>query len=80
MLSSKLSFDLRMFFMNAAIGDLDSPSWAMLKVPSLFIFMTAGMEGNTKHASSFSRRGFTTSTICTAGHNQRQEIIGSFFS
>ena len=52
MLSSKLSLDLRMFFMNCAIGDLEAPSWAMLKVPSLFIFITAGMEGKTRQASS----------------------------
>ena len=35
----------------------------MEKVPSLFIFITAGMEGNTMHASRRSRSGLTTSTI-----------------
>ena len=35
----------------------------MEKVPSLLSFMTAGIEGNTMHASRRSRSGFTTSTI-----------------
>lgn len=64
MLSSKLSLDFRMFFMKAAIGDFDCPNCAMLKVPSLFIFMTAGIEGKTRQASRVSLSGFTTSTIC----------------
>lgn len=65
MLSSKLSFDLRMFFMNSATGERDWPSCDMENVPSLFSRITAGIEGKTKHASRESLRGCTTSTICT---------------
>jgi hypothetical protein len=46
----------------------DWPSWAMLKVPSLFSFMTAGMEGNTQQASSWSRTGATAATIWGGEH------------
>jgi hypothetical protein len=53
---------------------LDCPSCAMLNVPSLLSFMTAGMEGNTTHASRRSRWGATASTICSRSSSQ-QAII-----
>ena len=40
------------FFMKEAMADLDWPSCAMEKVPSLLRRITAGMEGKIRHASS----------------------------
>lgn len=55
---------LRADLMKSPMMDLLWPSCAMEKVPSLFSFMTAGMEGNTRHASRRSRWGPTTAVIC----------------
>ena len=59
------------FFMKDAMADLDWPSCAMEKVPSLLSLITAGMEGKMRHASSFSRRGWTTSTIFSASSSMK---------
>ena len=59
------------FFMKDAMADLDWPSCAMEKVPSLFRRITAGMEGKMRHASSCSRRGDTTSTIFSASSSMK---------
>ena len=59
------------FFMKDAMADLDWPSCAMEKVPSLFRRITAGMEGKMRHASSWSRRGVTTSTIFSASSSMK---------
>mmetsp|Transcript_14829 Transcript_14829/g.37004 ORF Transcript_14829/g.37004 Transcript_14829/m.37004 type:complete len:208 (-) Transcript_14829:391-1014(-) len=69
--SSKLSLFLRADLMKSPMMDLDWPSCAMEKVPSLFSFMTAGMEGKMRQASSFSRMGDTAWTILSASSSMK---------
>lgn len=51
------------------------PSCAMLNVPSLLSFITAGIEGKTTQASRLARTGDTAATICRKRYGEgRKEI------
>ena len=69
--SSKLSLFLRCAFMKSANADFPCPSCASENVPSLLSFMTAGIDGKTRHASSASRRGPTAATILSASSSMK---------
>ncbi len=57
-----------MLRIKSPMGELPPlPSWAMEKDPNLLSFITAGMEGNMRHASMVSRAGDTASTIWGGG-------------
>jgi len=43
----------------------------MLNVPSLLSFMTAGIDGSTRHASSRSRLGATAATTFSASSSMK---------
>ena len=76
--SSKLSLFLRCERMNSAKGDafppappLPAPICASENVPSLLSFMTAGIDGKIKQASSESRAAPTVSTIFSASSSMK---------
>ena len=54
------------FFMKSIITFFDWPIEAIVKVPILLSFITAGIDGKTHTASSLSRSGSTTSTTLSA--------------
>ena len=60
--SNEDPFSFFFFFMNSPMTDLDCPRFCIEKDPTLFIFITSGIEGKTRTASNLSLSGAKAST------------------